>query len=72
LDECKPLAAGAILELLASPQSLKKFHLDKNMTGDEGTVHVAALLAKAPRMEDFKMAGRGLTSSTFQLNLSRF
>ena len=43
-------AAAAIPELLqAPPQSLKKFHLDKNMTGDEGMVHVAALMAKAPK-----------------------
>jgi Ran GTPase-activating protein 1 len=55
-------AARAISELLASPTTLKKYHLDKNMTGDEGTVHIAAVLERATGIEDFKMAGSRFTS----------
>jgi Ran GTPase-activating protein (RanGAP) involved in mRNA processing and transport len=74
-------AAKAISELLVSPQSLKKLHLDKNMTGDAGTAHIAALLERAPGMEDFKMAGsrffskgavmlaRGLSTGTSLVSL---
>lgn len=32
------------------------------MTGDEGTVHIATLLGRAPSMEDFNMAESRFTS----------
>ena len=55
-------AALALLELLASPQSLKKFHLGQNATGDAGTAHVAALLAMAPNIENFMMYASRVTA----------
>ena len=36
--------------------NLRGMHLFNNMSGDEGAGYIASVLARAPRLEDFKMA----------------
>ncbi len=48
-------ACRAVAELLPGKQ-LRQLHLYNNMTGDEGAEHVAAVLARAPHLEDFRLA----------------
>lgn len=47
---------AAVNELLQCTGSLKRLHLLNNMSGDEGAQSIAAVLARSPAMEDFKMA----------------
>ncbi|KAF8069620.1 RANGAP1 [Scenedesmus sp. PABB004] len=49
-------ACKAVEELLPPGGALSGLHLFNNMSGDEGAGHIARLLARCPRMADFKMA----------------
>ena len=44
-------ACRATAELLADPNRLRRLQLFNNMSGDEGAVHIAGLLARAPLMQ---------------------
>lgn len=53
---CSVHACKAVAELLLHTSALKGIHLFNNMSGDEGAGHIATILARAPAMQDFKMA----------------
>lgn len=42
-------------ELLTDASNLSQLHLFNNMTANEGAAHIASILARAPRMSDFKL-----------------
>ena len=52
---CSPFACAAIAELLCNPGELRKLHLFNNMSDDAGAQAIAALVARAPKIADFKM-----------------
>jgi large subunit ribosomal protein L31/Ran GTPase-activating protein 1 len=51
---CSVHACAAVEELVVGGQ-LKGLHLYNNMSGDEGAAHIARVLARATKMEDFRM-----------------
>jgi Ran GTPase-activating protein 1 len=53
---CSIHACAAVEELLVNSQDLKQLHLFNNMTDNAGAIHIAKILARAPMMEDFKLA----------------
>ena len=53
---CSVHGCAAVDEIMQSTTSLKRLHLLNNMSGDEGAVSIANVLARCPAMEDFKMA----------------
>ncbi len=53
---CSIHACRAVEELLQASQALRQLHLFNNMSADEGAESIARILARAPAMEDFRMA----------------
>jgi large subunit ribosomal protein L31/Ran GTPase-activating protein 1 len=53
---CSVNACKAVAELLVHSAALKGLHLFNNMSDNEGAAHIASVLARAPAMQDFKMA----------------
>jgi len=52
---CSVHACAAVEELVVGGE-LRGLHLHNNMSGDEGAEHIARVLARARRMQDFRMA----------------
>uniref|UniRef100_A0A7S0R6D9 WPP domain-containing protein n=1 Tax=Chlamydomonas leiostraca TaxID=1034604 RepID=A0A7S0R6D9_9CHLO len=53
---CSINACRAVAELVTKSQDLRQLHLFNNMSDNEGAGYMASILARAPRMEDFRMA----------------
>ncbi|KAG1673269.1 hypothetical protein FOA52_002549 [Chlamydomonas sp. UWO 241] len=53
---CSIHACKAVEELLTKSQALKQLHLFNNMTDNAGAIYISKILARAPMMEDFKLA----------------
>jgi hypothetical protein len=53
---CSIFACKAVEELTAACASLRMLHLFNNMSDNAGAQHVAAILARSPNMQDFRMA----------------
>ncbi len=53
---CSIFACKAVEELTAACSSLRLLHLFNNMSDNAGAQHIAAILARSPNMQDFRMA----------------
>ncbi|KFM28037.1 RAN GTPase-activating protein 1 [Auxenochlorella protothecoides] len=52
---CSVHGCAALDELLPAPAALRALRLYNNMSGDEGARHIAALLRRAPALQEFSM-----------------